>query len=411
MKVEIKPSNNLSGNIKISGSKNSCLPILAISLLTDKKMIIRNVPNITDIDDMLKLLEYIGVKVARKKDTVILKRKHLKNKLLIDEVTKIRASYYLIPGLVNKHKEVQIYYPGGCTFTNRPIDYHLYFLRKSNVEILEQIDKLILKKKKLKPANIVFPKATVGATINAILHYVQIKGTTKIKSQPLEPEILDVINCLNKMGALIYIKNNEIIIKGGRKLKKIEYKIMPDRIEFASYALLASTRNSQVTLTNILENTYLPFLKYFDNLGIKYIYNKESFTVLGSGKINNIHLIIDHFPYFPTDLNPIICAALLNGTNESFVYDLVYPKRISHIKQMQLLSANIKQQEKGMMIIPSLLEGAEVYAKDLRCGFALIICAINASNKTIINEFEFIKRGYERVVEKLKSINIQIDEY
>lgn len=411
MKVEIKCSNNLKGSINISGAKNSSLPILAISLLTNKKMILKNVPDIKDIKDMIELLKYLGVKIKRKEDVLILKRKKVKSKLLLDEVSKIRASYYLIPGLINKNRTSSISYPGGCKFSKRPIDFHLYFLKRSGVKIKEENEYLTFKRKKLKNQTIVFPKATVGGTINAILHFVMIKKTTKIINQPLEPEVIDVIKCLKKMGANIYINNNDIIINGGHKFKQVTYTIMPDRIEFASYVLLSACVNSEVTLNNICENTYMPYLTYFDNLGIKYIYNKNSFTIFGNKIINNIDLIINHYPSFPTDLNPIVCAALLNAKNNSSIEDLVYPERISHLEEMKKLCGKIDKEKNKIVIKPSKLIGNKVSARDLRCGFSLIICAICASGKTQIEDFDYVNRGYENIINKLKSINVQIKEY
>ena len=411
MKVEISKANYLNGEIEISGSKNSCLPILAICLLTKKKMILTNVPNITDVNNMLIILKHLGVKVKREKDKVILKKEKLINNLNINEYTKIRASYYLIPGLINKFKKVILDYPGGCNFASRPIDYHLMFLKKSNIEIKVDNEKIILNKNKLKNTILEFPKPTVGATINAILHYINIKGKTIIKNQPIEPEIKDVIECLNMMNASIKIVDNNIIINGGRKLKGLTYKIKPDRIELGSYLLLACTRKSNVILSNILQESYQYLTPTLDKLGINYIYNKNKLYINSNGYINSIDLIVNTYPFFPTDLQPIICACLLNANGTSDIEDLVYPKRISHIRQMNILGGNISYTNGKIKVMTSLLDGKEVCAKDLRCGFALIICAVNANGKTLINNFEIVNRGYENIVNKLRSLNIQIDEY
>lgn len=412
MKVTIKKTNRLEGKIKISGSKNSALPILAISLLTSKKLTLTNVPMICDIYHMIEILEYLGVKVKvnYEKNEVTLKRRRLKNKLLLNATTKIRASYYLYPGLINYHKRSHVLLPGGCNFSIRPIDYHLELFRKTNVKVEEKEDGLSFTKSKLRPSNFFFKTPTVGATINAILQTVLIKGTSIIHNQPLEPEIEDVINCLNKMGAKIKIKENMIIIKGVRKLKKVTYQIMPDRIELGSYLLLCSAIPSKVTFTNIEEKEFTYLSSYLDEQKINYIYNKEGLTLDTSGKLNNVNLTVSSYPSFPTDLQPILCASLLvaNGTSE--VTDHIYPNRISHLKEFEKMNALTIYENNKIIINQSTLKGSTVYAHDLRCGFALIVCAALSEGESKIEHFEVINRGYENIIPKLKSIGMQINE-
>ena len=212
--VLVKPVKELKGKIKISGSKNSCLPIMAISLLTNKKITLNNVPMISDIYDMIKILENIGVKinVYPDKNKITLKRKKIKSELLIDEITKIRASYYIIPGMIAKHNKIKIKYPGGCNFMERPIDYHIDALKKAGAKVFEQEKNMIITKDKLRKNIYSFEKPSVGATINAIMLSRMSKGKSKIINQPIEPEINDFINCLKLMGANIVTNNNEIIV-------------------------------------------------------------------------------------------------------------------------------------------------------------------------------------------------------
>lgn len=411
MKVSIKKCEKLRGTIKITGSKNSVLPILAISLLTKKKMTLTNVPMISDVYNMLHLLRHLGVKIKLNfdKNTVILKRKKIKNELLCDEVNKIRASYYLYPGLIHNNKESYSHFPGGCNFTDRPINYHLDIFRQTGVKI-EIKDQIRFSKTKLKGANFEFSTPSVGATINAILHTVLIKGKSVIKNQPIEPEIKDVISCLNKMGANIKIEDNNIIIKGTRKLKKVKYEIMPDRIELGSYLLLASVIPSQITFTNTLDESIEYLRPYLNKLNINYIYNNNKILLDTSGKINGLNLEIMPYPSFPTDLQPILCAALLASSQESTIIDKVYPKRISHLHEMRKMEGNLKYSDGKIIIKPSVLKGTCVTAHDLRCGFGLILCACLGQGTTYINNFEVINRGYENIISKLKAIGVQINE-
>ena len=413
MLVKIKPTKKLDGQIKISGSKNSCLPILAISLLTNKKMILNNVPMISDIYDMMEILKELGIEIKcfPNENKLILKRKRIKNELLIDEISKIRASYYVIPGMIGKHNNIKIKYPGGCNFMNRPIDFHILALEKSGSIVIEKENIIEIIKKKTKNNIYKFPKASVGATINSIMLSLLSKKTSKIVDQTIEPEIRDFINCLVKMGADIKINKNEIIVKGGKKLKSVTYDIMPDRIELGSYILLASSCNSNIELTNIRTDAINYLMPFLNKLAISYKFEKNKIKITGNSKINNIDLIVRPYPNFPTDLQQILCASLLNSNNESIIEDQVYPKRISHIKELNKMGANIEYDNESskIKINKSTLQGANLYAHDLRCGFALILASLNANSESSIDNFQVVNRGYEDIISKLNKINIEIE--
>ena len=413
MEVTIKQTKHLKGKIKISGSKNSALPLLAICLLTNKKIKLINVPMITDIYNMISILQDLGVsvKLNKKKNTVILKRKKIKNILSSQIAQKIRASYYLYPGLIHLHNNIKVIKPGGCNFTHRPIDYHIDLFKKTGINVNEQDNFICFEKNKLISNNISFNSSSVGATINALLHMVLIEGTSKIIDQPIEPEVEEVINCLNKMGANIKVENNNIIIQGVKKLKGVTFKVMPDRIELGSYIFLASALKSEVTFTNIKKETIAYLEPYLKQLNINYIYNKEEVYIKMQNKIKGTNIIVSSYPLFPTDLQPIVCSALLTSKEKSTIIDKVYPNRLSHIKEMQKLNANIQCINNVIYIKESFLKGTTLYAHDLRCGFALIICACLGAGETKIKNFEVINRGYENVIEKLKMLGVKIKEY
>lgn len=410
MKVKIEPTKYLEGTIKISGSKNSCLPILAISLLTNKRMLLSNVPMISDIYDMLEILKKLGVqvKISKDKKRISLKRKKVKNELLIEEVEKIRASYYVIPGMINKNNSIKIKYPGGCSFSKRPIDYHLNALKNAGASVIEKENIIEVRKKKIKNSVYSFPNPSVGATINSIMLSIITKGTSKIINQPIEPEIKDFINCLKKMGAKIYIDNKDIIVKGGKKLKSVSYNIMPDRIELGSYILLASSIKSKVKLTNINSESIDYLLPYLDKLNINYKLNKTNIDIYGNSSVKNINLIISHYPNFPTDLQQILCALLFKANENSQIKDEIYPKRITHVSELKKMGGNIKFQNDCIYITPTILEGSSLFAHDLRCGFSLILASVNATSYSIIDNFQVVNRGYEDIINKLNSINVNI---
>lgn len=413
MNMTIKKCDKLRGTIKISGSKNSALPLFSLALLTKKKLIFTNVPMISDVFDMLKLLKHVGVKIKvdYQNNKVTLKKKKVKNKLDLTIANRIRATYYLYPGLIRNNKKCFVTTPGGCNFTSRPIDYHLNMFKQTGVEISQESNFICFKRKKLKTGVIEFKTPSVGATINTIMHSVLTKGTTLILNQPLEPEIEEVIKCLTMMGANIQTKNNQITIVGKRKLRKVVYNIMPDRIELGSFLLLGSIIPSDITFTNIKEESIAYLDPTLKELGIKYIYNKEKLYLTSTGKINSTNTVVSTYPNFPTDLQPILCSALTKGSNESTVVDKVYPNRLSHVNLMKQMNANIDVLENVIYIRKSSLEGKKVYAPDLRCGFALVMCGCLAKGKTTIENFEVINRGYENVIPKLRSLGVQIEEH
>ena len=408
MKVYITKTKKVEGKVKISGSKNSSLPILALSLLTNEKIILNNVPIITDVLNMIKCLKHLGVKVQINNNQVVLKRNKTKNKLLIDEANKIRASYYLYSGMLKYHNNIYVSYPGGCNFTIRPIDFHMEIFKKTGVKVRMHSNYIELSKKTINNATHKFKKQTVGATINAIIHSVFTKGTTKILDQIVEPEIEELITCLKKMGANISIINNDIVIKGVKRLNGLVHTICPDRIELGSFILLASALRTKLKISNVSKMVVEPLVPYLNKLNINYIYNKEELFIDQKENINNIDLKIKEYPSFPTDLQPILCATLLTAKEKSTIVDLVYPNRITHIKEIQKFKGDIYQKDNVIHINPSKLISTTTTCHDLRCGFALVICALLSKNTCVLDNFEMVERGYENILEKLNKIGVQI---
>lgn len=411
MKVLIKKTSKLNGIVKISGSKNSTLPLLALSLLTNKRIVLTNVPLIDDVFNMLTILRKIGIKVQidKLKHEVSLKRKKINSNLLFEEINKIRASYYVLPGVISKSNKTHFIMPGGCKFSKRPIDFHLKIFKSAGVNINKNDDLLIFTKTKLNPFSISFDKPSVGATINAIMLATLIKGKSIIYNQPLEPEIIDVVNCLKKMGAKIFISDKSIIVYGKKKLTSVKYKVMPDRIELGSYALLGSVTRSNITMSNINKISYEYILPYFKRLNIDVYYNKDKLTICGKNILKSGEYNIDVYPNFPTDLQPILSTCLLRANEKSIIIDKVYPNRISHIEQLKKLGAKIDYKDGKILITPSTLYKGNVVAHDLRCGFALIIAAIITNDDVCIDNFDVVYRGYENIFKKLKAIGVSLE--
>lgn len=409
MKLQIENTNQINGTINISGSKNACLPILVTCLLTNQKMKLYNVPNITDITYMLRILKSIGVKVKYNKDTneLLLKRKYLKSNIKSTYTKKIRASYYLIGALFTEKKTMKTKYPGGCNFEERPIDYHLEAINKMGGKICTRKNIITIKRKQKIPTTIKLKTKSVGATINIILASVKTIGTTTILNPSLEPEVLDFINVLIKMGSMIEIKKDKIIIKGVKKLKGTSYRIMSDRIEAGSYLFLASSVvKSNVLLNNINPSLVKNVINQLSSAGVDLIINKDSIRVLKNQSLNYMKVIADDYPNFPTDLQQIATAALLSSNKISLVQDNIYKNRFSEVNELIKMNAKIIRHKNKIIIFPSRLIGTTVTATDLRAGFALIVAGANAEGVTIIENAQVIFRGYEHLILKLKNLNI-----
>lgn len=409
MKYKIVGKNQIKGEIAISGSKNASLPIIIASLLTKEQVILNNVPLITDIINLIRLLDEIGVIVEYKYEQrqLIIHAKKVTNKIETPYVNKLRASYYLMGVLLARTKQVEMEYPGGCTFTKRPIDVHLQVFEQLGVKI-ESTTHLKLKANKLTPTSIDFPIVTVGGTINTIFLMVFTKGVTILNNIAVEPEVIDVINFLNACGASItFIGENTIKIVGVKKLHGVTYQIMPDRIEAGSYLLLATTYpDSLITITNVKTNDLKNILEVLEKLGSTIMATSNTVTLQSPNVINNINLEVGPYPKFPTDLQPIISTVLLNAKKPSVIIDQVYSDRISHLHELNKMGSNIKYENKKIIIMPSLIKNSVVKATDLRCAFALIVAGNMADGETTIDNMEYISRGYENCIKKLKQLNI-----
>ena len=411
MKLQIKKTTNLFGEIKVSGSKNASLPILTVALLTNETVYLQNVPNILDVEYMIELLKLCGVRVKRNEQTneVVLKRKRTKSIIKSPYLNQIRASYYLMGALFTEKRCVKTKIPGGCDFEKRPIDYHLDAFKQMGAIIKETNHDILIKRKIKKPINITLKTKSLGTTLNIILASVKTKGTTVIKNPSLEPEVLDFIQILNKMNANIKIINNEIIIKGVKKLTGTTHKIIPDRIEAGSYICLAAGAEKSNILIKDLNIEHLKtVINTFKQAGLNILYEERNLRIIKNKKLDNLKIIADDYPLFPTDLQQLMVSTLLSSNNISIVKDNIYSNRYSEVFELLSMNAMLYLKNQTLLIFPSNLIGKEVYAKDLRAGFSLIIAAISAEGKTIINHAEVISRGYENLIDKLRGINIDI---
>lgn len=415
MKVKITKPNTLKGTISISGSKNTVLPLIACAALTKEEVILKNVPSITDVMNMIKIASYANAVVDYNPKTKELKLqfKKIKNKILCEETTKIRASYYFIGSILPRKKKLIINYPGGCNFSLRPIDYHIYAFKTLGYKIFENREKIYLKKKNIKSKKIIikFPKQTVGATINTIIASVTSNKIVEIYNYASEPDVLSVIEMLNLMGANILVRDEKIKIFGVKKLHGVTYEVPFDRIEAGSYMILASSiPRSKVILQNIDSSQLTKIIEVLKNMNVKISCQKTNLIIESPDELKPINIKTGTYPDFPTDLQQILLILLLKAKGKSTIIDTIYPDRISQIKLLQENNINVYV-ENNLITIE---ETKQIFVKegealDLRGGFSLVVLAM-LSSYLIIDKFEIVKRGYEDIENKLKKIQITIEK-
>ena len=415
-KIEITGGDSLNGKIKISGSKNSALPILAAALLTEEKISVSNVPNLSDIFSMLELLRSLNVKIIKKKNNIDLISSTPKSLLAhYNLVRKMRASFLILGPLLARYGNAKVSLPGGCAIGNRPVNLHLDGLEKMGVAFKVEEGYITgTVNGRLKGAKINLNKISVGATENLIMAATLAEGTTIINNAAKEPEISDLSKLLIKMGARIKgFGTKKIIIDGVRKLNRCSYKIMPDRIESGTFALCVFGCGGKVKLENVnneICNHLIKVFKQLKSLELKKTDNGTS-LLIQKNKNEEISLSVKtrEYPGFPTDLQAQLTASLLKTKGRSEIVENIFENRFMHISELIRMGANLKQI--GSKIIVKnckKLKGAEVMATDLRASSCLVIAALMADGKTTINRVYHLDRGYENLEKKLKLCGAKI---
>lgn len=414
MIVKVSKTTGVHGELAISGSKNASLPALCASLLTKEWLTLENVPLIDDIYKMLAILKSIGCEYTVENHTVQIRSPNPNHKVLTEVVGDIRASYYLMGALLSRKKKVLIGYPGGCNLGKRPIDFHLKTFHDLGYRITEEEKFLHIVYNGTKKHRLRFVKETVGGTINALFASCRLEGVTVIENASLEPEVIDIIELLNKMGAKIEKNDNHVItVTGVKKLKGTMHKVIFDRMEAGSYMLLASSLpNSNLTIYPVDASLLRTVISVIRSTKTKVKIMNDSINIVSTENLQPLNVLIGPYPFFPTDLQQILSAMLLRAQGKSVIEDTVFPGRISHINELKKLGGNIylDEPQNKIVINKSDLIGARVKAHDLRCTFGLIVAGGMANNSTIVENAENVLRGYENPILKLKSIGFLIDE-
>ncbi|MBP5534724.1 MAG: UDP-N-acetylglucosamine 1-carboxyvinyltransferase [Alphaproteobacteria bacterium] len=412
-KIRIIGGNTLSGRIRVKGAKNAVLPLMAASLLTEEEVILHDVPNLSDIRTMTKVLEHLGAQVSFEGDTLRIKANNINCfEAPYELVSKMRASFWVLGPLVARFHQARVSLPGGCAIGTRPVDRHLYAMEQLGIKI-DIEGGYVLASGKPQGNKIYFQIKTVGGTMNALMASVLANGTTEIINAAAEPEVTDLAKCLVKMGANIDgIGTSHLIINGVEKLHGVSHTVIPDRIEAATYAIAAGITGGQLYIENarldLIENIAFSLNLMGLNISQK---NDCLFVKASSNRLKATDIATEEFPGFPTDVQAQIMALMCLAEGTSTVTENIFENRFMHVQELVRMGADIRLQGSRTAIIKGVdqLSGAQVMASDLRASAALVLAGLAAKGETIVNRIYHLDRGYDHMEEKLRSCGANIE--
>lgn len=413
-KIIVHGGHRLSGSVRISGSKNSALPILAATLLTREPCVISRVPDLSDIHYMLTILSELGCEVERASGTVTVKAENVLTEAPYDIVRKMRASICILGPLLGREKEATVSLPGGCVIGDRPIDLHLRGFEALGAAVRVQRGNVKVLAPELRGATINLRGkfgSTVLGTDNVMMAAVLAEGSTVIDGAAEEPEVEDLANFLIAMGAKIEgAGTRRIIIEGVKELHGAEHHVIPDRIEAGTFLTAAAIIGDEVTIKRAEPNHLKAILDPLAQAGFVISTGKDSVTLRSNGNGRPLKLETSPYPGFPTDMQAQMCALLSTIDGISVITESVFPQRFMHVAELKRMGANIELQGPTAVINGvNKLSGAPVMASDLRASAALVLAGLKADNSTEINRVYHIDRGYESLDEKLNAIGAQIE--
>jgi UDP-N-acetylglucosamine 1-carboxyvinyltransferase len=413
-KLEVIGEKKLKGTIKISGSKNSSLPILAATLLSSKKVKILNLPRVKDIETMLLLLRSLGsnIKFNKKNKSVdVYNSKNIKTFASYNLVKTMRAGILVLGPLLARFNKAKVSLPGGCAIGARPVGIHLKALSKLGVKYKIIQGYIYAKAPKGLIGNVIkFPKISVGATENLILAASFAKGKTILKNCAIEPEIGDLINFLRKMGCNIkWTGKRTVTIIGVKKLKEAKYKIMFDRVEAGTYMIASALMGGNLKIINIKPKIIKTEIDILRKIGVSIKIKDTEVKIIGKKKIKNIKLTTSPYPGFPTDLQAQLMVLLCKSFGRSEIVEKIFENRFMHASELNRMGAKIKILGNKAVIEGNVnFKAAELMATDLRASVSLILAALTAKGKSIINRIYHLDRGYENIEQKLRNVGAKI---
>ena len=412
-KLEVFGASKLKGQINISGSKNASLPILAATLLSKKKIYLNNLPKVKDIETMLLLLRSLGSKIKKNKKNIIIDNSNQKKHFASYNLVKtMRGSILVLGPLLAKFKKAKVSSPGGCSIGVRPIDIHLKALSKLGVKYkIDQGYVIASAPKGLIGANIRFPKISVGATENLIIAACLAKGETILSNCAIEPEIKDLVNFLIKMGCNIkWLTKRSLKIIGVNEIDETSYSVMFDRIEAGTYLIAAAVTEGNLRIKNIISNVIKSEIHLLRKIGAKIKVKKNEIHIIGNKKIKSINIKTAPFPDgLATDLQAQMMVLLCKASKKSIIKENIFENRFMHVAELNRMGAKILINGNKAIVEGNInFAPAEVMATDLRASVSLILAALTAQGKTVINRIYHLDRGYEDIEKKLKKVGVKI---
>ncbi|WP_438432889.1 UDP-N-acetylglucosamine 1-carboxyvinyltransferase [Gorillibacterium sp. sgz500922] len=400
--IEVGQSGPLSGSVKVSGSKNSSLALLAAACMADGPVRLKGIPNILDFRYIEEIVTGIGISMVREpnRDVVIDPSRMTSSDLNREKTSSYRASYYFVGALLGKMGKVTIGYPGGDNFVSRPIDQHIKALEALGAKFTFCEGYYTVEAKRLQGAVIYFDTITMGATINALLAASCAEGVTELRNAAKDPEVVDTANLLNQMGARIYGAGTDTVrIEGVKHLSAVEYTVIPDRLIAGAFLMSAGLTRGTVTVEDVIPEHLGSAIAKMKEIGLEIEVRDSSITAYGDVRLHAARVRTGMYPAFATDLQQPITALLLMAQGRSIVTEKVYPERFSHVPQLRKMGARIDVRRGSAFITGGApLVGTLVHASDVRAGTSLIMAGLVAEGKTLIAGTEHIERGYEDVI-------------
>lgn len=413
-KIIINGGKKLQGEVTVSGAKNSVVALIPAIILSDGVVTLDGVPAISDVDNLIEIIEVMGGSVKRDGETLEIDPRGVKDMPMpFGKINSLRASYYFYGSLLGRYGQATVGFPGGCDLGPRPIDLHLKAFEAMGASISYESESMRIATdagQRIQGAHIYMDTVSVGATINTMLAAAKADGRTVIENAAREPEIIDVATLLNNMGARVRGAGTEIItIDGVESLHGTRHQVIPDRIEAGSYIAMAAAIGKGIKIKNVLYEHLESFIAKLEAMGVRMIVEEDAIFVEEQGDLKPIDIKTSPYPGFATDLQQPMTPLLLKASGRGKIIDTIYEKRVNHVPELARMGADI--QVLGGQIVyngPTQLSGAPVKASDLRAGAALVTAGLMADGQTEITNIEFILRGYSNIIEKLSDLGADI---
>ena len=413
-KIIINGGKKLQGEVTVSGAKNSVVALIPAIILSDGVVTLDGVPAISDVDNLIEIIEVMGGSVKRDGETLEIDPRGVKDMPMpFSKINSLRASYYFYGSLLGRYGQAIVGLPGGCDLGPRPIDLHLKAFEAMGASIFYEDEAMRIATdagQRIKGAHIYMDTVSVGATINTMLAAAKADGRTVIENAAREPEIIDVATLLNNMGARVRGAGTEVItIEGVESLHGTRHQVIPDRIEAGSYIAMAAAIGKGIKIKNVLYEHLESFICKLEAMGVRMTVEEDAIFVEEQGDLKHVDIKTSPYPGFATDLQQPMTPLLLKASGRGKIIDTIYEKRVNHVPELARMGADI--QVLGGQIVyngPTQLSGAPVKASDLRAGAALVTAGLMADGQTEITNIEFILRGYSNIIEKLSDLGADI---